>query len=216
MNKADGFTLLELLIGLTLLGFIMALLFGGFRLATQSWDSVETHALHTADEQAAFAFVRRVLGNVQPLRLNRLPGQPLAFAGQSDQLTLVAPLTEQTGLRTIVLAIERQDAGPAPYRLVLRDGPPPYEVVQLRDPVANAPGRLLIGNLQTARFEFFGRGQPGEPARWHDTWQHPEHFPDLIRLQMERPGSAPGEVIAATVIEADRSARVRITVGGVR
>ena len=40
MNGSRGFSLLELLIGLTLLGFILTLLFGGFRLASKSWDSI--------------------------------------------------------------------------------------------------------------------------------------------------------------------------------
>ena len=38
-RKQSGFTLLELLIGLALLGLILALMFGGLRLGIKSWDS---------------------------------------------------------------------------------------------------------------------------------------------------------------------------------
>lgn len=215
MKHTSGFTLLELLIGLVLLGFIMVLLFGGFSLATRSWEAVESRALDAADEQAASAFVRRVLGGVQPLRMHHLPGQPLAFSGQSDRLILVAPLTEQTGLRTIELAVVRQAGPAASYELVLRDGPPPYGFANLLDVLAEAKPRTLIDDLAEVHFEFFGTTGPAEGSRWQAVWQSAENLPALIRMRLVRRGEAEAvDLIAATMIAADRSARVRITVGG--
>ena len=66
MRAARGFSLLELVIGMTLLGFIVALLFGGFRLAANSWDAVETRVERTNDQQLARALVRRLLEQMQP------------------------------------------------------------------------------------------------------------------------------------------------------
>lgn len=218
MKRVAGFTLLELLIGLALLGFIMALLFGGFRLAVDSWDAVETHAQRTADDHATLAFVRRVLGSAQPLRLARLPEQPLAFAGQPDRVVLVAPLTEQVGPRTIALAIDRQtgegSATSPALRLVLREGPPPYAAGDLLDPLAAVGDRTLIGDLQDADFAFFGAARPGEPARWHAVWGNAAQLPALIRMRLTRREGDPVDLVVATTIDASREARVRIVVGG--
>ena len=40
-GRVAGFTLLELLIAMSLLGFILALLFAGMRLGARSWDAGE-------------------------------------------------------------------------------------------------------------------------------------------------------------------------------
>lgn len=208
MRRAAGFTLLELLIGLVLLGFIMALLFGGFRLAIDSWDAVETHAQRSTDDQAALAFVRRVLGSAQPLRLQRLRGQPLAFSGQTDRMVMVAPLSEQIGLRTIALAIDRQTGTTASaLRLVLREGPPPYAVGHLLEPLADADDRTLIGDLEGADFAFFGAIKPKEPAVWHAAWESAEQLPALIRIRLVRRDRDPVELVVATTIDAGRTGR---------
>lgn len=210
MRRIKGFTLLELLIGLTLLGFIMALLFGGFRLATKSRDAVEQHAGQNAREQASIAFVRRVLGSVQPLRLTRLPGRPLAFAGTTDRLVLVAPLAEQAGLRTIELAFE---PGRGAFRLLMRNGPPPYGSASLLDPVAGTDSRTLIDGLENAGFDYFGSLRPQEPARWHTAWDNPIQLPALIRMKLLRRDGHPVDLVVATTIDADPAAQSSIVAG---
>ncbi len=211
-RSTRGFTLIELLIGLTLLSFIMALLFGGFRLATRTWDAVEIRTEETARRQATISLLRRVLSSVQPLRFIRVHDQALAFIGEADRLMLVAPLSERTGLRSVELSFE-----PASGRFVLRDAPPPYSFDTLQNALANAEERILLDRLAEGRFTYYGIARPGEAPAWLDRWDYPDRLPKLIGISLSfGANDLPIELVAEVVADASRSARTRITSGGGR
>lgn len=214
MRRAAGFTLLELLIGMTLLGLILALLFGGFRLALHSWDAVETRQQRTTDEHVTLALVRRLIGSVQPLRLRHQPQQPLTFSGQPDKLVLVAPLAESIGLRVVEIAIvPRQAAGSTSLQLVLREGPLRYGHGQLADMLTETHSRILFDKLQSAEFSFFGGRGPNTSPRWHPDWADTDQFPALVRMQLTTGDGDTFDLVAATSVSSDRAARIRITAG---
>mgnify|MGYP001347418355 CR=1 FL=1 len=199
MSAERGFTLLELLIGMTLLGFILALLFGGFRLAADSWDAVEARVERTNDQQLARALVRRLLAQMQPLRWKKAVNQPIAFIGEPRVLRAVAPLTGQAGsggLRLIELGQEsgeptqtgqtgqtgRTENGP--LRLVLRHAPLLYDAQDFAGGLGEAKSHLVLGDLDSVEFSYFGPEKRGDPPRWQDTWTNQEQLPQLVRLRL--------------------------------
>lgn len=201
-----GFTLMEMLIGLTLLGFILALLFAGFRLASDSWDAVSARAETTADEQLGRAFVRRLLSQLQPLRWRGAMNQPLAFAGESNGLRAVAPISGQAGsggLRVIELVIESGEQGSkgeGPLRLVLRHAPLRREAEQFTDTLPQAETRTLLGGLTAAEFRYFGPEKHDEPPRWQNAWTNPERLPRLIAIRASGRDEGWSELVVAPMI----------------
>lgn len=217
MRNARGFTLLEMLIGMTLLGFILALLYGGFRLASHSWNAFENRAERAADDQAGRALVRRLVSHAQPLHWKRLPGQPLAFTGQRESLRLVAPLTALVGLRLTELAIEQGSQAPdnagGPLRVVLRDAPLRYDGDIFSDSFAEREAHPLFSGLADAGFAYFGPEKPGSPPQWWDAWPNPHRFPSLVRLRIVPASGVPFNLDMVPVASGDRFATVR-AVGG--
>jgi general secretion pathway protein J len=191
MNATRGFTLLELVIGMTLLGFILALLFGGFRLAANSWDAVETRIERTNDEQLARALVRRLLAQMQPVRWKKALNLPIAFVGEQGVLRALAPLTGQAGaggLRLIELGREREEAtatGEGMLRLVLRQAPVRYDVENFASGLSDAKSYLVLSHLDAVEFSYFGPEKRGEPPRWQDVWTNQEQLPQLVRLRLK-------------------------------
>jgi prepilin-type N-terminal cleavage/methylation domain-containing protein len=219
MNNSRGFTLLELLIGMTLLGFILALLFGGFRLAANSWNAVEERAERAADEQAGRAVVQRLVTYAQPLHWKLPTGPRLAFEGQPEALRLVAPLGGQIGLRVVELAVEPDDS-PDPHgtpgaavRIVLRHGSLRYDIEQFAESVRDQTGRPLLGGLREATFSYFGPEKRGDTAQWLGQWTNPEQFPALVRLHLVPRNAAPIDLDMVPMANGDRSATSRITAG---
>lgn len=100
MNRGRGFTLLELLIGMTLLGFMLALLFGGFRLAANSWDAVTARTERTTDEQLGRAFLRRLLTMAAVRRSSQAGGRN----GVSDGVAATTLADGVPGLAAVVAA----------------------------------------------------------------------------------------------------------------
>lgn len=201
MNRGRGFTLLELLIGMTLLGFLLALLFGGFRLAAQSWDAVEVRVEDTNDEQLARALVRRLLTQLQPVRWKKAINQPIAFVGDRTGLRAVAPLTGQAGvggLRLIQLTGEdTTESGKGPMRLVLRHAPLRYDADDFGQGLAEARDHTVLSGLQTVQFSYFGSTKRGETPSWRDDWGNAEQLPQLVRIRLDAAEAGWSDVIVA-------------------
>lgn len=215
MNTERGFTLLELLIGMALLGLILALLFGGFRLASNSWDAAEMRGERTADELLGRMLVRRLVTQLQPLRWNRAVNRPIAVAGEREVLRAVAPLSGQAGvggLRVIELRVERVAARPqagekgaGPLRLILRHAPPRYDAAYFADSLGDVPSHLILGDLEAAEFSYFGPEKRGEPPRWQETWTNPEQLPRLVRLRLASKDAGWADLIMTPMINGDRA-----------
>src|SRR6476646_4763828 len=91
-HEARGFTLLELIIALVLLGLLSAVLFGSVKLAGRSTDSGEARAGAAASMRLAQQFLRTNLEAQHPLRMRKMVDWPLLFAGASDELRYAARL----------------------------------------------------------------------------------------------------------------------------
>jgi prepilin-type N-terminal cleavage/methylation domain-containing protein len=220
MKHTRGFTLIELIIGMTLLGFILALLFGGFRLASTSWNVIEDRAERAADEQAGHALIRRLITYVLPLHSKQLTDQRLTFTGGPNVLRMTTPLP-QLGLRVVELAIEpeelsgKSENNRSGLRVVLRNGPLRYDIDNFMDTPVDAQGHLVLGNLNEATFNYFGIGKPTEPAQWFDQWLNSDRFPALVRVHLVPKHSPPIDLDIAPMANGDRKAIVRLTAGPV-
>jgi general secretion pathway protein J len=218
VKRSSGFTLIELIIGMTLLGFILALLFGGFRLASNSWNAVEDRAERSADEQAGRALVRQLITYAQPLHSKQLTDKRLSFAGESGVLRMTTALG-QIGLRVVELAVERDDAAVesptrrAGVRLVLRHGPLAYDNKSLIEAELSEPGHHLLTGLEAITFSYFGIEKPDAPPRWHEKWLDSEKFPRLVRVHLVPRNSNPIDLDITPMASGERKAIVRIVAG---
>lgn len=204
-----GFTLLELLIGMTLLGFILSLLYGGLRLATSSWNTIEERIESSADEQAGRALVRRLITTAQPLHWPRSTVKPLAFDGDAASVRLIAPLTGQIGLQAIELAIEpnpggSRDDGSGSERLVLRHGSLHFDADDFAVNLRTLPARPLLERLRHGEFSYFGLVKKGDPPQWLAQWTSTENLPLLVRLHLLAPDGSVTDLDMTPMVNGDR------------
>lgn len=206
MKAQRGFTLLELLIGMALLGLILALLFGGFRLASNSWDAVEQRIERTNNEQLGRALTRRLLTQMQPVRWRKAPNLPIAFVGERNALRTLAPVTGQSGaggLRVIELKGEDDDAadkGKGRRRLVLRHAPVRYDAPIFSEGIDAAKSYVILDDLDTVEFSYFGPPKQGTAPVWQDAWANTERLPQLVRLRLGSREKGWAEMVVAPMI----------------
>jgi len=200
-----GFTLLELLIALTLTGVLLALLFSGFRFATRARDSGVQRAEATGDLRLIHNLVRRQLHQAQPLMVDEpgKPKQPL-FTGQADQIEFVAPLSQSApALYRIKIAAENNAET---TNLVLRYRP----YFPGTDNTETLPEKrmVLVEHIKGIDFAYFGPGAPDTSPSWNASWQSEEPLPQLVRLSvlpLESSDQAWPELIAATKASSPRT-----------
>lgn len=194
-----GFTLLELLIGLALLGMLMVLLFSALRLGSKSSDAGESILSQSNSRAVMTGFLRKSLSQLQPWRFNGEGGQTLAFLGEPESLRFAGILPSQSGhagLRLIALELSNG-------RLQLRHRSPTadtkgFEVLDAANAVVLAEG------IQSLTMSYFGSEQPDAEASWHPAWSDEARTPRLIRIALvDKSGHAWPEIVAAPMLDGE-------------
>lgn len=166
MKTADGFTLLELMVALALLGLIALLLSGGVRFGARAWER-SAEATAAAERVAAVqAILRRQLERIYPLADRGQPARPLAFSGTAEQIVFQAEGPERLGLGGLRPTVLRRDGD----RLVL--------TWQDRQ-------ETLLTGLTRLRIDYYGTRDRREPREWRDTWDTAAFLPGLIRIDLD-------------------------------
>lgn len=183
IRRAQGFTLLELLIGMTLVGFILVLLFAGLNLGTRSWEAGEKR-METSSRQAVVVdFIRRTIEQTYPLRWRVDEEEQLAFAGEAESLHFVGTVAMHDGASgNHLIALDLAD-GETGHDLVMRwqlpdPGAPGFE------PIEQAKPKILIKAVKEMALAYFGAQSETEDPAWHDQWLDQKAPPELIRLQL--------------------------------
>ena len=177
-TRQSGFTLLEVLVALAVLGLLVLGLSQGVRAGLALRQAQDRHLGNTAELDATMRLLRRTLS-----RLPALPdGNALlasdagdAFAGEADRVSFVGDLPTGFG------AARRAD-----MTLIVRDGMLLLSWVPHRHAVApaapSAAETVLLRGVERLDLAYWG-SPDGEPAGWQARWAGPA-APELIRLRL--------------------------------
>jgi general secretion pathway protein J len=207
--KITGFTLLELLIALSLLGFILALLFSGMRLGAHSWDAGETHSENSTHLALLQGFLRRNLSQITPFHWKKKADMNLAFIGQSDSIKLVAPITARLdtgGLFLISLELIQDNDD---NQLVMRRAIPDADSIDFAalEHSEKVEKIVLADHVEELSFAYFGAETKDAEPQWQDQWgsrDNQQQLPYLIRMRIKfSNGRAWPDLIVAPLIGPD-------------
>ena len=200
VHSAAGFTLLELLIGVAVLGLLMGMLFGGLRLASHQVEWRTARLDRGSRVSLVQAFVRRSLADARPLEIAGPragvsgPAVALAFDGTAEELEFVGPAPESAeggGLELIGLGLVRRGAaGALSLRVRAYDAGAGGATAPLRE-------TLVLEGVRQAQFAYFGVTAGETEPRWHETWRQLPYLPALVRLTLTLSG---GEKVPDLVV----------------
>ncbi len=183
-RRAGGFTLVELLVALVLLGFISVLMLGGLRFGARAWEAGEARTQRVVDVQVAQRFLRRQISAAR-LPVARQDGRAAAtgFEGDVGQLRLIAPLPAHLalgGLYRVSLFVDEQDGRD---RLMLA-----WQLYQSEedDDVRPAEGQesVLVDDVLEVEFGYLRVDAEDGNAEWVDRWEGEAGLPALVRVEV--------------------------------
>lgn len=184
--RARGFTLVELLLAITLMSILLGLTYTGLRAATRSSERGELLLAAGGELRASHQFMRRQLNQMLPLSFALAGGNDevrVVFEGDSRHIQYVAPMPGYLGTggpQVQLVELAQGDDGDVVIQFshALLQG---FEQDRLfdRDPV------ILLESVDSAAFEFLGRDEEGELTGWTSSWDQMDVLPVAVRLDLE-------------------------------
>jgi general secretion pathway protein J len=183
-HAQSGFTLLEVVVSLALLGLITATLMPSLRFGSKAWDTGHQRLEETARLRTIQDFLGRVLAEAQPIFLVGSDGErEIAFRGQAASLTLVAPMPPHLSLGAYhVLQLDVAKASEGKALIAHWD--------QFRDQTddlglsAGTRHVTLIAGIAGIEFSYFGVQNGNGRPEWSDSWADSSSLPQLIRMRV--------------------------------
>ena len=199
-----GFTLMELLVAITLLSLLSLVLTSSLRFSLTAWARGADHADRTDQSLLVQDFLRRAIADAYPYFLSTDPtrGGHVDFAGRADSLQILtlAPRAQgAVGRMRLELLVERT---PARTDLVAASVP------ELAAGATERSRKILIPNVEDVTLSYFGRKRSDKEATWHAVWSGEPALPQLVRIKVALPSGdtrAWPELVIAPRIAADVS-----------
>jgi general secretion pathway protein J len=206
-RSEHGFSLIEVLIALTLFAILMAILSNGVRLGTRIEATGTEQINEWSQVTAVQRFLRSELASVQAIRAPPLADPIVIFRGEPNRLAFVGLLPDHFpvgGLQTITLgpAPDRQSDDLAVSWRLYTGGAVKAEIpARSADSAPHEPApneAVLLESISNVEFGYFGQRDPLRAAEWGDRWEVPNRVPALVRLRLKlRDTTAPPELVIA-------------------
>lgn len=185
--RVQGFTLLEILVAVTLLALMVTLAMGALRTAVRATRSGEALIERTDRVRTAQEFLRRQLSHAMPLPFERLEdsGENRVFVADRDGLRFVAPMPgflSRGGPHVQWLSFERdRDGMRLEFDHAQLNG---YDPDNPKGDSKRKPVVLLEG-FREGHFEYRALDEQGELDAWGADWDDAQRLPMLVRLVLE-------------------------------
>jgi general secretion pathway protein J len=194
-HHARGFTLLELLIALAIVAALLAIAFGGLRVALAAWTQGEDRADAHQHLRGVAAVLARAVGSAYPYRApaGQSPEPVLLFQGTEQRLQLVTqaapfPAAIPVAFSAVAIGLETGEEGPA---LIVRQ-----RVMPNRDPFTEAPVLLRDTGINRVEFRYLNA-----TGTWQETWdgETENGLPRAVRITLATPGGRGETALALTL-----------------
>jgi general secretion pathway protein J len=185
--RATGFTLLELLVGLTLLGVLMILIYSALNIGLRAWDTGDARAAEASHQRIVQTFLRREMEQIFPVRWRGIAESRIAFDGAKTELRFVTSLNlgasaKDGGLQWAHLYVaDDGDSTQQRRALFLK-----RDVFDLHakdwTSLDDAKPTRLISGIKELELSYFGAENDITDPKWTDEWTNPLRMPLLVKI----------------------------------
>jgi general secretion pathway protein J len=196
-----GFTLVEMLVALTLLAMLGMLMLLGYQTVVPSWRRAEARSDTGRELGAAHDLLRDRLSRAYPAVIGEPGARHIDFEGTASALNFLAPLPQRSGAAAVArYAVHAAGDG----TLRMSTG---LDFHSDQDLTAAEPAEtVLLDGLSLVRFTYFGSDTPSDPPQWHERWSGRKTLPELVRVHVERRDGQPfgwPDLVIAPLVTAD-------------
>lgn len=211
-----GFTLVELLVVMTLLSLVVLALGSALRTMAQTQERLDASLTRTDDLRVTHLFLRDILGRIAAHKKPGLQVQgenPYLFSAGAGAVSWIGVMPAgygHGGRHFLQLAVENEGSVGA---LVLRYVP--WRDDAILPTWASAPRHVIVKPVTAMQLEF--QNAAVEPPQWMPVWSSPDALPESVRVTLSGArGTWPAIVVPMRQLPGTSSVSSQAVFGGTR
>ncbi len=182
-NQVKGFTLIEVLIAMTLLSIMVVVLFGSLKICADSWEKGENKITEVNEIAVVYNFFQRHLSVAQPLwnDLSDEEERTFSFQGKTQSIQFISAFPAsagRSGLQVFSLDLQEEDNDQ-----VIKVGITPFFPAAEGEEWHKEEVTLIKG-VDNFTMAYFG-SDDGESEGWQEQWLDKEVLPRLVKINIE-------------------------------
>ena len=190
-GRASAFTLVEVMVTLTIMGFVLLMIFGAFRLGIAAWEKGETSKEEYQRTRIASQLISQQMKSAVPYKVKtqKAEGDYLVFEGKARSLKFVSALSlkakKPSGL--VYAFYEFREGEKGGGRLMLYEGRVLNKNFLEENPPEDAVVPIFEG-LADVRFEYYQEedSEKNRAGGWVEEWNAKEEkeLPTALRVTL--------------------------------
>jgi len=174
MISRAGFTILELIISITILTFVALIIGQGFRIGANAWNKGEAETVETQKLRILSGMLTQQLKSFYLYRTkpDNMAKRSIVFKGENDSILFVTTLTDRTfgGLKWVRYSYKE---GVLYYREGLLPDKDVMEKIE-------GDAEVLDSDIGEVLFEYY----ESKNDQWKNTWEDEDSIPDAVRVTL--------------------------------
>ncbi|MEO8385939.1 MAG: hypothetical protein ABI583_11900, partial [Betaproteobacteria bacterium] len=181
----------EMLVGLTLLGVMLILIYASLNVGLRAWDTGEKRVSEASRQRVVQSFLRRELSQLFPVRWRGIPESRIAFEGAKDDLKFVTMLTLGASAREggmqwghLYVAADEAPGGERRQTLFIKRSAFNLQAKDW-DGIDDAKPIPLVMGVKSFELGYYGAENDTADPQWTSEWTNPLRMPQLIRITLQ-------------------------------
>jgi len=180
-HRTSGFTLLEVMLAMTLLSIMVVLLFSSLKIGAESWNKGEKKIAEVNDKAVVYQFFKRHLPAIKPLWDDFSDDERVfSFQGETNKLQFVSIFPASAGrkgLQLFEVIFDKYDQGLV--KVVLSPFYPALDEQQWEPEEV-----VLLEQVENFEISYFGKEMGESDGSWVDSWKQRETLPALLKIKI--------------------------------